>query len=1804
MGNKKETKPTVIASRIEYIGQEVEQIIDKLQNSEDDEFALGTLKDKLEHIRNQFVTAQELHGELTCIVPDNARSNYEYFSKKKWPKFREKFEILLTMLESKIDHGYKSMEERSMMSSTPHLSDASHFHSRENPVLRLPKIEITPFDGNYDHWQNFSDIFIATVGNNSTLSNALKMQHLKTLLTGEAADVISTMAITDANYQKAWDLLKDRYDNKRALITHHLNKLSSIPTITQDSVEKLRSMRSTLQVSLGSLDLLGCTTSAWSTYLVHQMVQKFSINLRKDWEKTLSKTTEYPTYDDLISFLNDQINILENLDWHKEVDRSEQATKKRPKNTLNTVVKSTKGKCPHCDQDHSIYKCAAFQKLTPFERGKVRKEKQLCVNCLSRAHMLRDCESKMKCRVCHKPHHTLLHIDFQPREKFKRNNQPKPVDKDEDKNQTEVNEDGENSSTSTHCASSKPTDVMIATALVKVHAPNGNFALARALIDSGSESSFISESLAQLLKLKRRKADITINGLQGIKSSSPKHAVSFEITGATSESPRYPVYAYVLQCITAYKPKSFQRHLYPELNNLDLADPAPGSARKVDLLLGSDIIGQFWQTGVIHLSDSGLTAQASTLGWILSGPIGTSHLSTTTNVLHATSELPDLLRRFWEIEENQTQAPASEEDEKCEKLFRETTTRDANGRYSVQLPLTSTESVQTLGESKSIAVAAWKRVSKQLDKNPEDRKNYDEFMIEYERLKHMSEIPEQDKDADNYVYIPHLGVFRKDKITTQLRVVFNASSKTKSGVSLNDILSTGPKLQNDVVDVITNWRKPRYVYKADVTKMYRQILVHEDFRWLQCIVWNPAGSDELKYFKLNTVTYGTRPAPYLANRIIRAVAEDYSAEYPLAVEPLNKCTYVDDTIFGADTKESAIEVRNQVQAALARGCLELRKWASNSSDLLPESPDSTIEFFIEPEGETDSKVLGIMWSSREDHFSFKIRDIDTTVITKRIILSNTAKLYDPLGWISPYVIRAKMLMQSLWLIKADWDDPDLPEDVQTEWKALCEDLINLKTLTIPRFIGPGNELATVSLVGFSDASKRAYAATVYLYVDYKSGERKSHLLRSKTRVAPIKTQSIPRLELCGAVELAKLMQKIRENWLGPIDEILCYTDSQIVLDWFAKHASTWHTFVANRVSLVQTILPDVKWNHVSTKQNPADLSSRGVNATDLINSELWWYGPDLAKLNKTSISLDEEEKIKLEVEKEACHDVSSHLEIIPQLPTYLTKISSWSTLIRVIGYVYKYLGILKQRISREKAPSKHHPLWAAYQFKVQLETVQKLPWHAQVLSRDDIIKAHTHIYKVLQDHNFPAEMKRLKEGLSVSKGSPLYQFSPFLDGKGVMRMQGRLEHSNLPYSQKHPVMLANNRVTNTLIRYYHLKAMHAGLQQTLSLLRERYWILHVRNRAKLLIRKCVTCTRYRAQLETQRMSALPSERCNPSRPFSHVGLDYIGPFKMRVTVVEKIVETNEKQKKKKAKHGKREKLGYTSQKIWIALFICFATRAIHLEIVNDYSTKGFLLAYKSFVARRGRPTEIWSDNQRAFTGADRELTREFKKVVEDPNFINYVVSDQTKWSFIPPESPHYGGLWEASVKSFKHHFNRVMGDFTPSWDELRTIVNQIEACLNSRPLTPSTDHSTDDPALTPGHFLIGTSLEAVPEPTVLDARESLLDRWQTLTLKVQSFWKRWRHEYLQTLQRRTKWEEERENLKVGDVVLLNDKERPPCNWGMAKVIEIRPGKDNLIREVVLRIRKTQLVRAVTELCKLPVDETCEHLTKSPWSDAN
>ncbi|XP_044583030.1 uncharacterized protein LOC123264053 [Cotesia glomerata] len=404
--------------------------------------------------------------------------------------------------------------------------------------------------------------------------------------------------------------------------------------------------------------------------------------------------------------------------------------------------------------------------------------------------------------------------------------------------------------------------------------------------------------------------------------------------------------------------------------------------------------------------------------------------------------------------------------------------------------------------------------------------------------------------------------------------------------------------------------------------------------------------------------------------------------------------------------------------------------------------------------------------------------------------------------------------------------------------------------------------------------------------------------------------------------------------------------------------------------------------------------------------------------------------------------------------------------------------------------------------------------------------------------------------------------------QGVLRVGGRLRNALLDPEERHPAILPRQSpLTSILIDDSHRKTLHGGTQLTLADLRKSVWIIGGRVPVRSFILRCVICTRHRGERAQQLMGQLPAARVQPTRAFLHTGLDYAGPITLKTF------------------QGR----GATRSKGWIAVFVCMFSSAVHLELVTDYTAAAFIAAYRRFTSRRGICHTLYSDCGTNFVGADKELKRLFAAGSRTLRELSTLIAqDGTNWKFNPPGAPHFGGKWEAAVKSIKFHLRRTIGDSLLTLEQYSTLLAQIEAILNSRPLTPLNEDPADLAVLTPGHFLIGQSLTAIPEPSLTDLQPARLSHWEQVQQMVQHFWKRYYQDCIHRYQAISKWHHRRNQIKVGSVVLITTEDLLPTKWPLAKVIAVHPGEDGQIRVVTVKTVNTELVRPITKLCVLPL----------------
>ncbi|XP_015121728.1 uncharacterized protein LOC107044383 [Diachasma alloeum] len=1249
----------------------------------------------------------------------------------------------------------------------------------------------------------------------------------------------------------------------------------------------------------------------------------------------------------------------------------------------------------------------------------------------------------------------------------------------------------------------------------------------RALIDTASTKNFITEELANKLGMQKLNCSIPIGALNEL-STVVHRKIHATVASRLNGFTRQLSFLIIPRISGLLPTEQVDRELLEIPPNLPLADPEFHKPASVQLLLGSSTSIAALSIGQIKLPKaSDIYLQKTQLGWILCGNIG-DDLDTSMAKCHFT-EIINEFKKFWEIEDiGIKKSHQSEIETACEEHFKTHVSRTPEGRYVVALPFN--QNIERLGTSYLQAKRRLLSLERKFQWNPTLKADYTAVIDEYKQLGHMKRI---NTEVEEGFYLPHHAVFKETSLTTKTRVVFDGSARSSTGISLNDALMVGPTIQDDILSLVLRFRLHNFILTGDIEKMYRQILVTPEERKFQRILWRENG--KIETYELQTVTFGLAPAPYLAVRCLHQLADDERERFPLASAKLKQDLYVDDLLTGTSTLEEALQLLNEIIDLLSTGGFNLRQCASNSPDVLHGLPDSTVNIQLLGEDDSALKTLGVRWDSKTDTIVYTINPIATRdTVTMRTIASDVARIYDPLGLLNPVITHAKIIQQQLWRFKLDWDD-SVPAEIHTQWDEFASQLPLLNEIHFKRQVTINKKF---EIHGFCDASSRAYGACIYLRSISQDGDVHVNLYCAKSRITPINhtsEQTTPRLELCAAELLSNLYDIVKKATHIEPERAIFWSNSTVVLHWIKTPSHLLQRFVANRVARIQELTNTSNWRHVRTHENPADAISRGQLSSAFLHNHLWKHGP-------AWLQEDEEhwphfnigKLIELpELKKATVLIVSS-----PPGNPLLQRYSSFERLKRILALCLRW---------RTKVKSAH-------------------------LTLEELKKAETQIIQLVQQETFKSELSLLEQGKSLPPKSRLINLSLQLDDDHLIHVGGRLKkHKTLPLDGVHPILLPKgHHVTNLIIQEAHLNNLHSGIQNTLHTVRQRYWPVDGRNQTRFLINKCISCTRVNPSPVNYPMGSLPRERITQSRPFEHTGVDYCGPFFIK-----------EKKLRNRAKI-----------KVWVSIFVCFSTKAVHIELVSDLTTEEFLATLSRFLSRHPSCKALHSDNATTFTGAYKEL-KELYNFIQDEQHEDSIrrnlIKKGIEWHFIPPISPHCGGLWEAAVKSCKHHMKRVIGNELLTYQQLNTLCVKIEGILNSRPLTPLSSDPNDFSALTPAHFLHGESTTDLPAPNWSHTPTNRLSQWQHLEQIKQHFWARWHKEYLSELNVRHKWTSGSHDITIGSLVLLRDDNPPPLKWRMGRIIEVFPGEDGIIRKVKVRTSTNTVDRNVRRLAPLPMD---------------
>ncbi|XP_054869388.1 uncharacterized protein LOC129349632 [Amphiprion ocellaris] len=981
------------------------------------------------------------------------------------------------------------------------------------------------------------------------------------------------------------------------------------------------------------------------------------------------------------------------------------------------------------------------------------------------------------------------------------------------------------------------------------------------------------------------------------------------------------------------------------------------------------------------------------------------------------------------------------------------------------------------------------------------------------------------------------------------RVVFNCSFSC-NGLSLNDQLLPGPTLGPTMIGVLMRFRCHAVAISGDIKSMFHQIRLLPSDKPLLRFLWrNMERTSEPRIFQWEVLPFGTTCSPCCAVYALQQHARDHEPPDSLLMRVIEQSFYVDNCLHSMTKAEDAKTLIDNLRALLSKGGFDICQWASNVPEvvahLLPEARSASSELWLsKASANLTEPTLGLCWDCLNDTFSYKHRHAESSVATLQNVYSVLAKLYDPLGYIVPFTTRCKVLIQDMWKSNIGWDDQIQPADLLDKWVNWVQEIPALQHLKLPRPYAPDTAnpaTATRRIHIFCDASERAYGSVAYMQTIANNQHVYVSFVFARSRVAPRKQLSIPRLELSAALTGAQLARVLETELAIPPEHITLWSDSTTVLYWIKSDSCRYKVFVGTRVAEIQSLTNPAQWQYVDSPSNPADDITRGLTLQDMVQDHRWKKGPPFLYLP----------------EKEWPTVPSS--EIDPD-PTELRKSA--------------FVGTVSTTSPSQLPDSSKFSTWK----ELLQETASSLHGAADANSTSttaaNFLQAEKLLLQRAQEDSFIEELRALKAGRALPSGSRLASLSPeYEDATGLLRVGGRLRHAEgLAMDTIHPVILdPSYPVTKLIIKDIDESLLHPGPERVLAELRHRFWIIRGREAIRKHQYSCLECRRWRAKPDVPKMADYPPAQLRLHKPpFYSTGVDCFGPFQVRI--------------------------GRRTEKRWGIVYKCMTTRSVHLELLESLDTDAFLLSLRRFISRRGKPFELLMDNGTNFVGGEREL-REAVAAMASP-LREQLAEQQISFRFNPPSAPHFGGTWEREVKSIKTALRVVLKDQIVPEPVLLTTLVEVEGILNAKPLGYLSSDPSDPDPVTPNLLLMGRHDLSLPQ-AVYDPSELGRRRWRHSQAIADRFWSSFISHYLPGLQERSKWKKDGNALSIGDVVLIIDPQLPRASWPVGRVTGAHPGADGRIRTASVQVKDRTYVRPVARLILLPAleDKDEEDATK-------
>lgn len=1672
---------------------------------------------------------------------------------------------------------------------------------KQQTLSLLPDRNVPIFDGDALEFRTFIKAFEQCVERHAA-SLADCLYYLQQYTKGQPRDLVSSFLHMDPNvgFKEAKRQLEKQFGNRHKIASAFMSKALNWPDIKPEDGNGLRSYAMFLNSCYHTMqDIDGLKELENSTNL-RQLVSKLPYRMRDKWRghvSALHDKDQQVTFKGLVDFIDKQCramldpvfgDISSTVDA-KRAPRTKQTvtSKSNARSSFATTVdhvpannndppghkqktnKSAFNKpCLFCGKNHTFENCQLFARKQNNERIKFLKTNGMCFGCLEKGHMSKTCSNRMTCDKCSLSHPTVLHIH---------------TGKPKDDGQADhalpatsalvcVGKDHLQDSESQCTLAIVPVKVKVVNSEQLVHT--------YAFLDPGSSSTFCTDSLKRklntcgknctiLLRTMGQEKPVNSSVVTGLEVSSMEEHKFHKLPNVYTQ-PKLPVSKQHIP-----KQESVQKWSYLQEVKLPQLDA------EIELLIGTNAAKLMEPWKVINSRGSGPYAVKTPLGWVLNGlmqestcDLKGSHACAAVVNRVSVANLNELL-----VNQYHHDFPEKESEEKTEmsiadKQFMsimEKSKEWKNGHYYLPLPLKE----ENVNMPKNYQQAQQRVISlkRKLEKNAEHHSEYTAFLQGVIESGYAEMVPDDElnKESGTVWFLPHHAVHHPKKGT--LRVVFDCSASFQ-GTSLNSALIQGPNLTSNLVGVLMRFRQEPVALMADIASMFHQVRVAERHINLLRFLWWPNGdtSQPLRQYRMTVHIFGATSSPSCASFALRQTAEDFKDLFSVeAMETIKSNFYVDDCLKSVATENDAISLCKELETACAMGGFRLHKWICNNRNVLMSIPQAdraqqVKDLDLEKSELPVERSLGIQWHVEKDELTFSV-SLKNQPCTRRGILSVIASVYDPLGFICPFVLTAKNILQDLCKQNHAWDK-DLPAHHVQMWQEWLTGLRHIGELAVTRCMKPAHfgQVTSAQLHLFSDASESGYGCVSYLRLENANQEVHVSFVKGKSRVAPLKQMTIPRLELTAAMLAVRVDKLIRTELQLTLESSVFWTDSTAVLKYIRNDNKRYKTFVANRVHTIREMTEVKQWRHIETKLNPADCASRGCKAIALTQSTTWLSGPHfLRKQNSEWPKSDIDTQTCNDGDVEVKRDVVVMATTINQNPThdFIHHHSNWNKLKRAVAWLLKLKDLLLSLSQKRKemltgispTPEREDLL------ERKVKTVKKC-MITQPVTLNDLKRAENAIIHYTQLEAFPEEMEALqRKNAHLSRKSHIRMLDPILQN-GLLLTGGRLSRMAMPERQKHPVILPkDHHVSKVILRNIHEQLGHCGRNHMLARLRQQYWIPAANALARKIRSECVFCRRQHARLGEQKMADLPKERVTPDLPpFTYVGADYFGPIMV--------------------------KRGRSEVKRYGVIFTCLTTRAVHLEIANSLDTDSCIHAIRRFVSRRGQVLQIRSDNGTNLISADRELRNAIKEWNKSHKLHIALQQKGIKWVYNPPAASHYGGVWERLIKQVKLALVALTKAQTLDDESLHTLLCEVEAIINSRPLTTISDSSDDLEPLTPNHLLLLKGQPTLSPGLFQKSDAYSRRRWKQVQYLADIFWKRWVREYLPTLQARQKWLRIKRNYMCGDVVLIADPTAPRASWMLGRIINTKKDSKGVVRSVTLKTKTSVLERPITKVCLL------------------